>query len=50
MGLLILLVPLAMGGCPNAREEFVTAFETAIRGTLNATLDDVFEVLRSDGL
>lgn len=45
---LILLLPTMMGGCPEFRNEVVSAFETATRSILNSALDQYFDQLRSD--
>ena len=45
---LSLLLPMMMGGCPDFRNQSVTAFETAVRGVLNAGLDLYFDQFRTD--
>lgn len=45
---LCLLLPVLMGGCPEFRNESVTAFETASRGVLDAAIDLFFDQFRSD--
>ena len=45
---LSLLLPMMMGGCPDFRNQSVTAFETAARGVLNAGLDLYFDQFRTD--
>jgi hypothetical protein len=37
-----------MGGCPDFRNESVSAIETAARGVLDAALDLFFDQFRSD--
>ncbi len=41
-------LPAMMGGCPEFRNESVTAFETASQGLLSAALNLYFDQLRSD--
>lgn len=43
-----MLLPLQMGGCPDFRNETVTAFETAARGVIDAGPDLLFTQLRPD--
>ncbi len=42
------LLPAVMGGCPDFRNESVTAVETASRGVLNAAVDLFFDQFRTD--
>lgn len=46
--ILYLLVPALMGGCPEFRNESITAIETATRGVLDAALDLFFDQFRTD--
>jgi len=43
-----LLLPVLMGGCPEFRDQTVTAVETATRGLLDAALDLFFDQFRPD--
>jgi len=45
---LIALAPLLMGGCPELRDEAVTAVQSATQGVVVAALDLFFEQFRSD--
>lgn len=42
------LLPALMGGCPEFRNESVTAIETATRGVLDAALNLFFDQFRTD--
>lgn len=41
------LFPLLMGGCPEFRNEAATAVETAVRGLVDAALDELFNQLQT---
>lgn len=47
---LFLLTPMLMGGCPELRNESVTAVEVATRGLIDAALGAYFDALRTDDL
>ena len=42
------LVPAAMGGCPEFRNDTVTAVETAVRSILDAAVELYFDQFRTD--
>jgi hypothetical protein len=42
------LAPAMMGGCPEFRNDAVTAVETAVRGLLDAAVDLYFDQFRTD--
>jgi hypothetical protein len=42
------LAPAMMGGCPEFRNDAVTAVETAVRGVLDAAVDLYFDQFRTD--
>lgn len=42
------LLPTLMGGCPEFRNESVTAVETATRGMVDAFLDLLFDQFRTN--
>lgn len=41
------LFPLLMGGCPEFRNEAATAVESAVRGLVDAALDELFNQLQT---
>ncbi len=41
------LFPLLMGGCPEFRNEAATAVELAVRGLVDAALDELFTQLQT---
>ncbi len=42
------LLPALMGGCPEFRNQSVTAIETAARGVVDAAVDLFFDQFRTD--
>lgn len=45
---LLVVMPLMMGGCPDFRDESVSAVQTATQGILVAALDLFFDQYRSN--
>jgi hypothetical protein len=49
--ILLFLVPVLMGGCPaEIQNAIVDAFETGVRGIVDATLDAAFNQIRPSGV